>query len=496
MSEQRRKRSNRNKKKWSNKKKAIVSTLCVFIFIIGILVSGYLYIRSKIYNPSTSISNGEYTEVEGITNVLLVGIDARDLDENCRADSIIVATLDNNNKKIKLTSLFRDTLVDIPGYGEAKLNAAYALGGPELLMETIRDTYDINLDKYVVINFWGFEAVIDQIGGLELNVEDYVIEELNKYIGESTGGNDCPVTEPGLQVLNGKQALSYARIRYNVGDEYGRTERQREVLFKLAEKLKETKPSKYLGIMNKMIDYIKTNIEPLQALNMAYTIYKFPTLETEQLYIPVTELAEGRLYKDLGWVFLIDKEQNAKVLKDFIYEDKIPNPDEYDYEHLNQVLADYAAQEGYYNNINNINPEDYIDAEDKLPEKQPETSIDNSEDNSNDNSSTDGSVTPSNPNGGTVETPETPSTPSTPSTPNTDGSNQGETTTPPTTGGGGSDQNQGGTTTPPTTGGDQTNPDGSTGTNPDGSGIEETPDGGVTPPTEEVAPPVSGESIE
>ena len=182
MSEQRRKRSNRNKKKWSNKKKAIVSTLCVFIFIIGILASGYLYIRSKIYNPSTSISNGEYTEVEEITNVLLVGIDARDLDENCRADSIIVATLDNNNKKIKLTSLFRDTLVDIPGYGEAKLNAAYALGGPELLMETIRDTYDINLDKYVVINFWGFEAVIDQIGGLELNVEDYVIEELNKYL--------------------------------------------------------------------------------------------------------------------------------------------------------------------------------------------------------------------------------------------------------------------------------------------------------------------------
>ena len=78
--------------------------------------------------------------------------------------------LDNNTKKIKLTSLFRDTLVNIPGYGEQKLNAAYALGGPSLLLETINDTYDIHIDKYVVINFWGFEAIIDQIGGIEVDV--------------------------------------------------------------------------------------------------------------------------------------------------------------------------------------------------------------------------------------------------------------------------------------------------------------------------------------
>ncbi|MEN8077154.1 LCP family protein [Clostridioides difficile] len=392
MSEQKEKRKKRSiKKRWSTKKKIIISTIVIFALLISTLATGYLYIRSKIYsglNPSETISDTEYKEVEGITNVLLIGTDARTLDEASRADSIIIATLDNNNKKIRLTSLFRDTLVNIPGHGQGKLNAALAYGGPELLIETIRNTYGINLDKYVIINFWGFEAVIDQMGGLELNVEDYMIDELNKYIGESTGGNDCPVTEPGLQVLNGKQALSYARIRKGVGDEFARTDRQREVLIKVAEKLKETKPSKYLGIMNNMLEYIKTNIEPIQALNMAYTIYKFPSLDIEQLQIPIPDLAEGRLFKNLGWVFLTDIDQNAKILNDFVFEDKITDPSEYDYDSFKQAMADYKSEEEDYNDRHNINPEDYIDNSEDVTE--PPTSNNNNNNNSDNNTDNGG----------------------------------------------------------------------------------------------------------
>ena len=385
MSEPNRKRKKRSKKKrWSTKKKVIVSTVIVFALLICTLATGYMYIRSKIYSglsPSETISDTEYKEVEGITNVLLIGTDARTLDEASRADSIIIATLDNNKKQIRLTSLFRDTLVNIPGHGEGKLNAALAYGGPELLIETIKETYGISLDKYVIINFWGFEAIIDQMGGLELNVEDYMLDELNKYIGESTGGNDCPVTEPGLQVLNGKQALSYARIRKGVGDEYARTDRQREVLIKVAEKLKETKPSKYLGIMNNMLEHIKTNIEPIQALNMAYTIYKFPSLDIAQLQIPIPELADGGLYKNLGWVFLMDREQNAKFLDEFIFEGKIPNPDDYDYASFNEAMSDYKAESEEYNNKHNINPEDYIDNSEDIvtPPSSNDSSYDNTD---------------------------------------------------------------------------------------------------------------------
>lgn len=316
-----------NKKRWSTKKKVIISTLIVFALLICTLASGYMYIRSKIYSglsPSETISETEYKEVEGITNVLLIGTDARTLDEASRADSIIIATLDNNNKQIRLTSLFRDTLVNIPGHGEGKLNAALAYGGPDLLIQTIKETYGISLDKYVIINFWGFEAIIDQMGGLELNVEDYMLDELNKYIGESTGGNDCPVTQSGLQVLNGKQALSYARIRKGVGDDFERTERQRDVLFKVAEKLQKTNPIKYFEIGNKMLDYVKTNIDIIECVNMAYTIYKFSNFNTEQLSIPALELCvDEEINGNMG--LRMDSYKNALILNDFISNDTLPD---------------------------------------------------------------------------------------------------------------------------------------------------------------------------
>ena len=357
----------KKKKKWSTTKKVVLSLLAVLVILVGTVLGFYQHVKNKIYiekEPSISKSDTEFQEVKGITNVLLIGVDARDLDEPCRSDSMIIATIDNNNKKVKLTSLFRDTLVDIPGHGEAKLNAAYMLGGPELLMKTVKETYNISIDKYIIINFWGFEAIVDYIGGIEVDVKDYQLEELNKYIGESTGGNDCPVEEAGVQTLNGKQALSYARIRYNVGDEYERTDRQREVIFKVVEKLQNTKPSKYLGIMNTMLEYIRTNIDPLEALNMAYTIYKFPSLDVEQLQIPLVALSETRNYKELGSVFLMDRLQNASILYNFIYENKYPNEEEFNYDSLKTELQKYANQESVYNKMYDITPNDYIEAQD------------------------------------------------------------------------------------------------------------------------------------
>lgn len=357
----------RKKKNWSTTKKVVLSLVMVLVILIGTVLGFYKHIKNKIYvkkEPSISNNDSEFKEVEGITNVLLIGVDARDLDEPCRSDSMIIATLDNNNKKVKLTSLFRDTLVDIPGHGEAKLNSAYMLGGPELLMKTVKETYNVNIDKYIIINFWGFETIVDYIGGIEVDVKDYQLEELNKYIGESTGGNDCPVEKAGIQTLNGKQALSYARIRYNVGDEYERTDRQREVIFKVIEKLQNTKPSKYLGVMNTMLEYIKTNIDPLEALNMAYTIYKFPSLDVEQLQIPLVALSETRNYKELGSVFLMDRLQNASILYNFIYENIYPNEEQFNYDSLKTELQKYANQESVYNKMYDINPNDYIEAQD------------------------------------------------------------------------------------------------------------------------------------
>ena len=356
------KKNEKKKKRYSLRNRIIASAIFMILaVVVGVSIGYYSYVKSKIYTEPNEIEvktvekkNEEeevnYKEVDGITNVLLVGTDARDLKESARADSIIIATLDNNKKEIRLTSLFRDTLVNIDGYGPYKLNAAMAFGGISLLKDTIQETYNISIDKYIIINFWGFEAIIDQMGGLEIDVKDYQLDELNKYIGESTGGNDCPVTESGLQVLNGKQALSYARIRKGVGDEFERTERQREVLFKVAEKLRETKPTKYFGVMNSMLDYINTNIDILDALNMAYTIYKFPSLETKQVHIPVTELASDMNYGgEVGWVFIMDREQNTEILHDFIFNGIEPDESKFDYNSLREALNEYKTDEWIYN---------------------------------------------------------------------------------------------------------------------------------------------------
>ena len=329
----------KNNKNCKNKyKQILIAVFSVIIICVVVLGAGYVYIRANIYKKTEPLTSEHlqapvktkeetigYIEVEGITNVLLVGVDGIDFDEKYqRSDSMIIATLDSNKEKVKLTSLYRDTLVYIPGYGEEKMNLAFSLGGPELEMETIKYNFDVNIEKYIMINFAGFEAIIDQIGGVEIDVKEYQLHELNKYIGQATGGGDCPVEKAGLQILNGKQALSYARIRKGVGDDYERTERQREVLFKVAEKLQKTDVIKYFSIANKMLDYLRTNIEIMDGLNMAYTISKFSNLETEQLSIPVHELCVDEEFNG-NMALRMDRYENALILNDFIFNDTLPD---------------------------------------------------------------------------------------------------------------------------------------------------------------------------
>ena len=263
-------------------------------------------------------------------------------------DQIIIATIDNNTKKLKLSSIMRDTFVDIPGYGEQKINAALALGGPELLMKTIKENFNFTLDKYVMVNFWGFEDIIDGIGGIEVDVKDYEIPEINKFIGEVRDVKSPPLTTPGLQHLDGQQALAYARIRKVGNGSYERTERQRRVLDIVAEKMMDVSVTKYPGLLYDLLPSVKTNIEPLTLLNYAYTVSKFGELKFEQLQIPATELSQGGLYRNKGWVLLIDKEQNGKILNDFIYNDKPYSSEDIDKDHFNSVMADYNALNNEY----------------------------------------------------------------------------------------------------------------------------------------------------
>lgn len=373
MSEKETKDTNRknSKSKMSKKTKIILgSVLGVLVILVGSLTAVYNHYKNMFFEESDPIvqkEDIEYKEVDGITNVLLIGTDGRTLEEASRSDSIIIASIDNNNKNVKLTSINRDTLVDIPEYGEQKINAAYAFGGEKLLMQTLSDNFGIKLDKYIAVNFWGFESIIDEIDGIEVEVKDYEVDEVNKYIGEATGLRSELLKGPGVQQLNGQQALSYARIRQVGNGGYERDERQRRVLYLVAEKLKEQSLLKWPSLANALNGQVKTNIPVSEALNLAYTIYKMPTLDFKQLQIPQTDLCWGGLYKDKGWVLLIDKEQNGEILKDFIFENKEPNPEEFYVSTWMNKLASLHAEEVRYNQMNGINPEEYEDDKDIIP---------------------------------------------------------------------------------------------------------------------------------
>lgn len=372
-------KSIKNKKNKKNKKIIIGSIIAIVLIGLGSLAMMYFNVRDRIYTKYTPQKKQEdsYSEVDGITNILLVGIDGRTLDEPSRSDSIIIATIDNNTKKVKLTSIIRDTLVDIPEYGENKINAAFYLGGIEedkngkakgseggaaLLIDTIEENFNLYLDKYVIVNFWGFEDIIDTIGGIDIEIKDYEIEEVNKYIGESTELTSPLIENIGLQTLNGQQALSYARIRYVGNGGYERAERQNRVISEATSKLRKISPLKYVTLANTVSNYVKTNVDIPLALNLAYTVYKMPNLNIEQLQIPQTDLiVRDYYYKDKGWVIIIDLEQNSDVMYDFIFKDKLPNPEEFDLNRVYNLVSEYEYEEQRYNSLYGIRPEDYIE---------------------------------------------------------------------------------------------------------------------------------------
>jgi LCP family protein required for cell wall assembly len=259
----------------------------------------------------------------------------------------------------------RDTYVEIPKHKTQKINAAYQMGGPELLMKTIEMNFRIKLDKYIIVNFWGFEDIIDSVGGIEVDIKEHEINEINKYIGETREIKSPPLLYTGYQELDGQQALAYARIR-KTDSEYNRTERQREVLGLLVQKLKATSIINYPKVMESMLGCVRTNIEPASLLNYAYTVSQFNPMEVVQLQMPMTDLSWGGMYNG-AWVLLMDKNQNAKVMNDFIFTNKTVTKEELDMKAFKIALDDYFAKAI---KVEHANEDPSLDTPSKDSEKQ------------------------------------------------------------------------------------------------------------------------------
>lgn len=162
-------------------------------------------------------------------NILLIGSDHRDDSWNGNSDVMILVTIDQEEKRMVMTSFMRDLYADIPEYGVHKLNYAFAAGGGDKLEETLEDNYQIEIDNYAVVDFEDMAAIIDIIGGVEIEVSDAEVEVLNGYLNSMEEWGDY-LSGGGVYMLNGNQAVAYMRIRYVGNNDYQRTQRQRDVM--------------------------------------------------------------------------------------------------------------------------------------------------------------------------------------------------------------------------------------------------------------------------
>lgn len=291
-------------------------------------------IDDVIYDPEEELGFADEDEDEALAeslrlvgemrHILLLGIDARPGEKTGRSDTMVIITLDAENNVIKLTSLMRDLYVEIPGRKNNRLNAAYVFGGPDLLLRTIEANFGVHIENYVAVNFSMLANLIDQIGGIEITVEsDYykdrinaVIKEDNKVLGIST--NDGLLQQSGTQVLTGKQAQAYARYRYGTKDgDFGRTERQREVLLKIFRKLSDKSGLELGALAMANMDKVYTNLtlDDILALIPAMVSMKDATIE--QLRIPVDGGYSNQTISGMA-VLVPDRTKTKRAISDFL----------------------------------------------------------------------------------------------------------------------------------------------------------------------------------
>lgn len=311
--------------------KKIVIGLVITLSLIILAGFGFVYSKlNSIYVRDEAVKSEQDSSekmVDGITNILLVGIDGRYIDKGNRSDSVMLVTIDSKNKDIKITSIARDTYVDIPGYSTEKLTHAYAYEGIDLLKEVFKVNFDIKIDKYIAVNFVSFMDIMDELGGVEVNIDEKDINEVNKYIDDCyeyyyNKKNEVKkeyITKSGTQRLNGYQALAFSRIRYT-DSAFARDNRHREVAQSVYKEFLKKGPEEYKKCADILLENTKTNISPIQMLNLGYTVFNINDKDIEQLQFPLEEHRNGHIINNKkGWVLEWDKEPNIKAWHEFIY---------------------------------------------------------------------------------------------------------------------------------------------------------------------------------
>ena len=326
-------RSRGGSKKRASKKKKRMMIFGIEIAVILILVLGFWVVSKldKIQKPKVEQDQIEVNEslqestmetMKGYTTVALFGLDTREagqLGSGNRSDTIIIANINNDTKEVKLVSVYRDTYLNLTNGKYNKCNSAYSSGGPAQAISMLNTNLDLDIEYYVSVDFAALTKTVDLLGGIDIDVDDTEIEHLNNYIVETskvTGIQTQPLTSTGLQTLDGVQATSYCRIRYTAGDDFKRTERQREVIMQLVSKAKKMDISKVNDIIDAVFPLIATNYTNDELVAMAPQLLTYDIVDTTGFPF---DKANATVKGKGSCVVPVNLEENVKQLHEYLF---------------------------------------------------------------------------------------------------------------------------------------------------------------------------------
>ena len=264
---------------------------------------------------------GAHAEESGWQNILLLGGDARNMEQYDRSDTMIILSINRDEGLVKMTSIMRDTWVSYPGRkSPGKINAATVYGGPKLAVATVNNAFGTDIKDYVIINMEDLVTIIDLLGGIDIEITEEERGQINTYAASYTGTTyqgATSISEAGMVHLNGLLAMSYCRIRY-IDSDYERVKRQQKVLLAMADKAQNMEIYELSEVSDEIASVIQTSLddEQLEDLVMAFMIMDVE--DVDQFRIPVDGTFRSGMYKGV-WLIAPNYDQNKKLLHDFIY---------------------------------------------------------------------------------------------------------------------------------------------------------------------------------
>lgn len=261
------------------------------------------------------------TDTSHIKSILLIGQDKREGQSRQRSDSMILATLDKDQKTISLTSFMRDLYVAIPGYSSTRINAAYAYGGMDLLDETLTQNFGVEIDGNVEVDFEVFQVLVDKVGGIDLELTqaeaDYICGRDQSVLYPQPLRTDWDLQE-GMNHLDGEQALIHARNRSIGNSDYRRTERQQEVLMAAFEKVKDLSAFSIAGLVKDVLPLVTTDLSFTEIIGYAMDVMSIGTGDIATYRIPEDGAYTPQTISGMQ-VLVPDLEQNRKYLQQVLY---------------------------------------------------------------------------------------------------------------------------------------------------------------------------------